>query len=395
MNIHPIFLQFQEIIGGSIPGWVWHRSPGWIGDHVPVFTFHTVKPDAFESQLRFLKENGYQTLTSEEHLQYVLKGKKNREKAVMLTFDDGRKSVWSVAGPLLKRYHMQATVFLSPGIMNNTETLSPKLDDPETRGKDTCAVYTCDQSDMPTLSWKEIRILHEERIIDFQCHSYAHQRIPVSPKVTGYVSPEMIRSHFFKFGIPYYPGILPMQSDPNKYLGAPVYESAPSLSGRRMYLEGELRMACIEYVRNHGGIQFFSRSGWQDELNRIAGKYSRKGSGNKYESDRDQKKRMTTELIKARQMIESHLPGHRVQHLAYPWGTGSDLAIHSSREAGYQSNYWSALPHRSCNRPGSDPFHLVRLKHDFIWRLPGEGRRSLKDLFLFKLKRRASGKIDY
>ena len=38
---------------------------------------------------------------------------------------------------------------------------------------------------------------------------------------------------------------------------------------------------------------------------------------------------------------------------------------------------------------------FVRLKHDFIWRLPEVGRRSLREIFLTKLNRRKKGETAY
>jgi len=89
------------------------------------------------------------------------------------------------------------------------------------------------------------------------------------------------------------------------------------------------------------------------------------------------------------------MPGKVVRHISFPWGAGSKIAVKLLKKGGYVSAYWRISPHRSVNKPGDDPFRIVRLKHDYIYRLPGRGRKSLPEIFGFKLFRRVTGKIDY
>ena len=48
-------------------------------------------------------------------LYFLTKGKLITNKSVLLTFDDGRGTLWSVAYPMLKKYGMKATAFIVPG----------------------------------------------------------------------------------------------------------------------------------------------------------------------------------------------------------------------------------------------------------------------------------------
>ena len=74
-----------------------------------------VEPVSFERRLDFLEENGYVTLSAEEYFQFLLGARPAPERAVVLTFDDGRGSLWSVGAPLLERRGMRGIVFLVPG----------------------------------------------------------------------------------------------------------------------------------------------------------------------------------------------------------------------------------------------------------------------------------------
>ena len=79
--------------------------------------------DNFEEQLKFLKDNDYQTLTMQEFYDWKM-GKINLPyKSVLITFDDGFLSNAYYAIPLLKKYEMNATLFVvGEYIEKSTET---------------------------------------------------------------------------------------------------------------------------------------------------------------------------------------------------------------------------------------------------------------------------------
>lgn len=98
-----------------------------IAKDVPVFMYHYFYSKAngekaengnwlevndFEDQLKYLKEQGYQSVYMQD-LEYFLDGKiRLPKKTVSLTIDDGTKSIYQYAYPLLKKYDMKATMFL-------------------------------------------------------------------------------------------------------------------------------------------------------------------------------------------------------------------------------------------------------------------------------------------
>ncbi|MGM9630260.1 polysaccharide deacetylase family protein [Butyricicoccus sp.] len=91
---------------------------------VPVAMYHSVtdegkspgqyviSPSMLESDLKYLAERGYQTVTVTDLVAYVKEGTALPEKPVMLTFDDGYYNNYCNAYPLLKQYGMRAV--LSP-----------------------------------------------------------------------------------------------------------------------------------------------------------------------------------------------------------------------------------------------------------------------------------------
>lgn len=89
--------------------------------HFPEEADWTISVNNFEEQLQYLSKHNYKTLTLEE-----LRKWKNKEielpyKSVLITFDDGFLSNYQYAFSLLKKYNMNATVFLIGQYMGKDE----------------------------------------------------------------------------------------------------------------------------------------------------------------------------------------------------------------------------------------------------------------------------------
>lgn len=71
---------------------------------------YVISMSEFESDLKYLTENGYQTVGIEDVIDYVKTGTHLPQKAVMLTFDDGYYNNYVYAYPLLQTYSCCAVV---------------------------------------------------------------------------------------------------------------------------------------------------------------------------------------------------------------------------------------------------------------------------------------------
>ncbi len=395
-QLNALFIEFQNVVKRAYPSFVWNNRPQQIRGHIPVFSFHSVEYSDLEAKLKFLRDNGYSTITADECYNFIVKKQAIPDRSIMLTFDDGRISVWSIAYPLLKKYGFRATVFLVPDIVRKDEKVFPNLEDFWAKRCSQDELERLEEIKLPTISWREAEIMHRDGVIDFQSHTLNHTRIPIGSRIIGFVTPESIERYLFEFNIPSVE-IDGGSVNLNSLLGSPVYENRPFVCQRPMFIcDEELKKRCIGHVAENGGESFFNKKGWLRELQRVVIEYRKVASLKEgFETTAQQKKRIILNLRESRERIEEHLNGKRVLHLSYPWGQGSEISIESSRESGFVTNFWSTIPHKAKNEPGSDPFRIVRIKHDFIWRLPGEGRRSLADLFLIKFLRRTRGEIDY
>src|SRR5204862_352394 len=85
---------------------------------------------------QYLSDNDYATLSAGEYFQVLMGTRPAPPGAVVLTFDDGRGSLWSVGQPLLRRFGMKGIVFLVPGrTVSRPGTLPPTWDDVRARRK--------------------------------------------------------------------------------------------------------------------------------------------------------------------------------------------------------------------------------------------------------------------
>ncbi len=77
-----------------------------------------VHPDLFRREMEYLAENKYKS-TSLDELADALKNKKKLpKKSIVITFDDGYDDFNNNAYPILKKYNLKSTIFISTNLVN-------------------------------------------------------------------------------------------------------------------------------------------------------------------------------------------------------------------------------------------------------------------------------------
>jgi peptidoglycan/xylan/chitin deacetylase (PgdA/CDA1 family) len=371
---------YRSLLFRNAPKFVYNANPGPIENDIPVFTFHTALPDRFEEQCRFLSENGYRTLTADEFYRALTRRDPFPEKAVVLTFDDGLKTVWTVAYPLLRKYGLKAVCFLIPGCIPEDEgTPRMTLEDYWNGQASLQDVAPLGQGPGALMNWSEIKTLHETGIVDFQSHTLYHHLVPVSEKIFDFYHPTY-NAHFYgNIHIPVYMenGQDVVTRDP--VLGMPIYYSKPRMQAVRRYFEDEgLRACCVDLVRQEGEKAFFDRRFWRRELRAAVQVYRKEhGVRGHFETVEQRNQSILADLRQSREWIEARLPGKSVTHLCFPWYDAADFAVQLSAAAGFRCNYFGQLWGRTGNPPGSDPSRIVRVEGHFLQRLPGKGRLTI------------------
>ncbi|HYG62806.1 MAG TPA: glycosyltransferase [Thermoanaerobaculia bacterium] len=145
--------------------------PGVVTYRLPILMYHRVasgggagdparwrvSPEAFEEQLRYLRDSGYHTPRLEDWRRAAESKRPLAGRAVLLTFDDGYRDFAEHAWPLLRRYGFSALVFLVAGAVGSTN----RWDAGYGHG-------------LPLLGWDEVRRLRAEGV-ELGSHSGTHR----------------------------------------------------------------------------------------------------------------------------------------------------------------------------------------------------------------------------
>jgi len=136
-----------------------------------------ISPDEFETDLKYIKENGYKTILPEDIISYQENGTPLPEKPIMLTFDDGHLSYLEYAVPLLEKYDMKALVSVV-GAYTNDYTNCP----------DRCVSYAY-------LSWEDIKNLSASSHTEIGNHTYDMHKISGGRNGCSKIKGESIEHH--------------------------------------------------------------------------------------------------------------------------------------------------------------------------------------------------------
>jgi peptidoglycan/xylan/chitin deacetylase (PgdA/CDA1 family) len=107
-----------------------------------------VKISEFEEQLKWLKDNGYTVVPLRSVVNYIKgEGPPPPAKSVVITADDGHKTVLSYMAPVVKKYNVPVTLFIYPSAISN-------------------ASYA--------MTWDQLKQLQGTGLFDIQSHTYWH-----------------------------------------------------------------------------------------------------------------------------------------------------------------------------------------------------------------------------
>jgi peptidoglycan/xylan/chitin deacetylase (PgdA/CDA1 family) len=327
---------------------------------LPVFHFHQVTREWLEPRLRYLAENGYRTVTSDEIARLVVSGVDPGPRAVALTFDDAWASVWTVAVPLLREYKLTAILFAIPARVVEAETVRPSGGAIGTTAHESGPLF---------VTWPELRALHTSGIVDVQSHTRSHAMIFSDDALAGFVTPDYAREPLLERPLASANGALHFV-EPDA-LGTPLYLRRSRMSDARRFVADErVGDRCRDHVRRHDGPEFFRRATWRRELREIAAT----GTG-AFETGSAQAAAIRAELALGRELLNERLGTSSVRHVALPWGIAGHLTRRALAETGHETAFAERPFRRRGVREGDDRFQLMRINGKFLTCLPGRGRQ--------------------
>lgn len=135
--------------------------------NIPILCYHNFNPTVpgsmnmtpkkFESQVKWLKDNGYTVIPLNEAVKY-LSGTRSSlpAKSVVITVDDGWQSAYTYLFPLVRKYNIPVTLFIYPQTISN--------------GKH-------------AMTWDELKKLQNTGLFDIQSHTYSHPNFKQEKKM--------------------------------------------------------------------------------------------------------------------------------------------------------------------------------------------------------------------
>jgi hypothetical protein len=346
-----------DLAAGRYPSFLFG---GAVGDHLPVFHFHEVTSVDLEPKLAYLTENGYRSVTADEIAAYARRETKLGGRCVALCFDDAWASLWTVAGPLLKRFGLKAIAYAIPARIADAAESRPTFD----------AQSELTVNSSPFVTWPELRALSASGTVDVQCHTDSHSMIFCSSDIDGFVTPDYASTPLLNR-----PQLTPPPAlrfiDAGE-LGAPLYLARSRMSaGRRVQVPVDVHQRLVDHVTHEGGAAFFDRPDWSAALRRLAGT----GTSARAESEPERRRAIEEELDGGRAVLNDRLGIRTVNHLCLPWGISSRDTAEAMVRLGYRSAFANRRTGALAVRPGDNPYWLKRLPNRYIFRLPGRGRR--------------------
>ena len=97
--------------------------------------------------MAYLKENGYNTINTDQLYDYMVNGAELPENPIMITFDDGYEDNYQNAYPILKKYGFTGTIFVITDFVSNQPNY---------------------------LTWEQIKEMKANGM-DFQSHTASHK----------------------------------------------------------------------------------------------------------------------------------------------------------------------------------------------------------------------------
>jgi hypothetical protein len=125
---------------------------------IPIFVYHrfgatgadsmTITVALFEAHLKYLRDNDYQVIPLRQLVEHRLNGGPELPaRAVVITADDGHRSVYTHMLPLVRLYRLPVTLFIYPSAINNADY---------------------------AMTWEQLSELKQTSLFDIQSHSFWH-----------------------------------------------------------------------------------------------------------------------------------------------------------------------------------------------------------------------------
>lgn len=309
----------------SNPDWIWH---------------HLITPlKVFENQIKYLSKKGFNTITLQELHGYMKHNRNLPKNPIILTFDDGYLDSWVYGYPILKKYRLKGTIFVSPDFVDPTEEYRPNLEDVwNGRYKEEDLIIK------GFLSWREMQEMEKTGVIDIESHTMTHTWYFKDSEIVNFHHPG---DNYVWLAWNAYPErkYKYMQENQKNFIeyGLPIYSHGRASGIRRYFEDKNLNQYLVDYVKSNGDTVFFNNDKWKEKLYKVSEEYKRSHKlEDRYETEEEFKRRVKYELAGSKRIIEEKL-NKKAYFLCWPGGAYNEIAVKISREVGYLASTLSSI----------------------------------------------------
>ncbi|MBN3035454.1 MAG: polysaccharide deacetylase family protein [Bacteroidales bacterium] len=328
-----------------------------LSNNIPVVYYHSVAPTRhpdwsksfltlemkfFDAQLKYFSRH-YQGVFLDEVYQQLRTQEAGGKPRICITFDDGYLDSFVYVYPLLKKYKIKATVFVSPEFVDPRPVVRPTLDDYWSG-----AVSMKNLNSWGFLSWDEMNQMVTSGWVDIQSHTMTHTKYFVSDKLTGFHHPGTKNTYplwnRFPEGKPFYiddrvrfESLLPF--------GFPSFEQVSAIIARRVEINPGFTAEVVDHLKDYPfhSYRFEQAFSW---IKSIYNHYRREGTLLlSVETEEQYEKRIEWELAHSRRIIMEKL-GKSVDFCCWPHGDNNHFAHRKAISLGYLAST------RGKSRPG-------------------------------------------
>lgn len=331
-------------------------------NNIVVLTFHTIidhdreRPwsflsdsvRAFENTLKILKKKGYETISLQELYDLKLNRTDDNKKRVVLNFDDGFLDNYTIVYPMLKKYGMKGTVYISPEFVDKRNIVRPMVYDDIIHGKKIDF-----ENNWGYMSWPELKIIDESGVIDVQSHANTHTWYYSSSELKDVHNPN--DKYFWLWWNKYVskkPYWLNEYNETDIDYGFPVFEYYKSLSGKRFLPNDEVITYIIGRSKSIDLKNTGKRHEFISQLNEEIHDRFKDNIGC-FEDDTQFEERIQYELRSSKNICEEQLD-KKMKFLAWPGGAVSERAKEIAKELGYlavtsKEKHYNEILNDSCD----------------------------------------------
>lgn len=314
------------------------KNANWVKKHL------TIELKYFEKHLKYFKKHNFKSLFLDEYFDLNNYNSK-KEKYVIFSFDDGYLDNYIYVYPLLQKYGFKGTIFVSPEFVDEK---SPKrLNLFHYWNKQ---VNFNDLQNFGFLNWKEMREMEYSGTIDIQSHTLTHTKYFVSDRLTKFHHPKSdslyVIGNLFPKEKPYY--INNKKFNTLIPFGYPIFEEKSAITARKIEINPHFNNEVVDALKNFNWDLYNFEKAYKI-IEPIYNFYKESNSLiNSFENEPEYKIRITNELKKSKEILETHL-NKEINFCCWPHGDNNDYVHKTAIELGYKATTIGNLNNNTCN----------------------------------------------